>query len=235
MKRLARLLIIVSVVITGGCAELKMTAQVLNIMMLELFRLPVYCLRMPFQLIQGLGPALQAGIRSAANVAPLLLFIENRPKTKENYYAAAPPPGALDEMVRNALGTGVVLPILPLLEEETGAGAPVRFTLVDPRLVSDPRLQEALRDALNEGGARVRCVCVDGTGIFSRPGHFLKLCRKMRERGDAIVALTLANRELALLTRTPIGNAPSTADACPLIPRWNRLLRELDGDAHREG
>jgi hypothetical protein len=233
-KALLYPLLFLAFLLPSGCTELKTTVNILNMMMIELFRLPVYVIKLPFQLIQSLGPALQAGIRSAANMAPLLLFIE-RQVPKDTLYAGAVVPDMFMERASRGLTNEVARPLLPVLGRETRGCAPVRFTLVDARLLEDQRLREALLGSLGKEGRQVRCVTVDARDIFSHRERFLQICSRMRARGDSLFALTAFNNELAALTGTAPGDLPpSRADRRFILP-WKQLIEEMDADARREG
>lgn len=232
------LLLLLSLLLPSGCAELKTTMNIMNMMLIEILRLPMYCMKLPFQILQSLGPAIgpaiQAGVRSAANMAPLLLFIE-RQAPKDALYADAPPPDGLEESVERSLTEEVALPLLPLLGRETLECTPGRFILVDARLMGEPRVRGALLESLGKDGKQVRCVIVDGRDIFSHREHFLQICRRMRARGDSLFALTAFNDDLAALTGTASGDLPPDPADRRFILRWRRLIEEMDADARRKG
>jgi len=234
MRKIPLYLLLLSLLLPSGCAELKTTVNIMNMMLIEIFRLPMYCMKLPFQILQSLGPAIQAGIRSAANLAPLLLFIE-RQAPKDTFYADAPPPDGLEESVERSLTAEVALPLLPLLDRETLGCAPGRFILVDARLMGEPRVRGALLESLCKDGKQVRCVIVDARDIFSHRERFLQICRRMRARGDSLFALTAFNDDLAALTGTASGGLPPDPADRRFILRWKRLIEEMDADARRKG
>jgi hypothetical protein len=219
-KRFLYALLVLSLFFPPGCVELRTTAQIMNVALIELFRLPIYILRLPFQLIQHIGPMLQAGIRSAANMAPLLLFIEHQ-APKDTLYAGTTMPDIVDGDVRS---------LLPVLDREIMEGAPVRFTLVDARLLENERLREALSGSLGEDGKRVRCVTVDAGDIFIHKERFLQICSRMRARGDSLFALTAFNDDLAALVDAASGDLPPAPADRRVITRWERLMEEIVAD-----
>ncbi|MCX6356342.1 MAG: hypothetical protein NT045_00420, partial [Candidatus Aureabacteria bacterium] len=125
-------IILVLSLFCSGCAELSTTARIMNIAFIELFRLPIYVMKLPFQILQSLGPALQAAMRTAGNMAPLLLFIENK-TPGEKLYASIEEP--LDIQVERAFKERQGIPLLPLMEEEMHNEGAKRFLLVDARIV----------------------------------------------------------------------------------------------------
>ncbi|MCX6339133.1 MAG: hypothetical protein NTX71_04355 [Candidatus Aureabacteria bacterium] len=235
MRKIALyLLLLISLLLPSGCAELKTTAQTMNTMLIELFRLPVYLMKIPFQLMQSLGPMLKAGMSTAANMAPLLMFIE-RQVPHDAFYADASFPDELERSVEKSLTREVALPLLPLLGRETLACAPGRFILVDARLMGCPRARRALLGSLGRDGTQVQCVAVDASDIFSQRERFLQICRRMRARGDSLFALTAFNDELEALTGTASGDLPPDPEDRRFILRWKRLMEEMDADARRKG
>lgn len=217
-KRFLYLLLVLSFLLPPGCAELKTTAQIFNVALIELFRLPIYIMKLPFQLLQSLGPILKSAMSTAANMAPLLLFIE-RQAPKDTLYAGPPAPGApADEAVRS---------LLPVLDREIAGGAPVRFTLVDARLLKNGRLRKALSKTLGEDGRDVRCVTVDAGGVFTQKDRFLKICSRMRARGDSLFALTAFNDDLAALVEAASGDLPPAPADRRFIARWERVMEDL--------
>ncbi|MEJ2744179.1 MAG: hypothetical protein P8123_00580 [bacterium] len=219
-KRFLYVLLVLSFLLPPGCAELRTTVQIMNVALIELFRLPIYILRIPFQLMQHIGPMLQAGIRSAANMAPLLLFIE-RQAPKDILYAETITPGITD---------GDARAILSVIDREIADGAPVRFTLVDARLLEDNRLRGALFGALGEDGREVRCVVVDAGDIFIHKDRFLQTCSRMRARGDSLFALTAFNDDLAMLVDAASGDLPPAPADHGAIARWERMIEKIATD-----
>lgn len=233
MRRITRLLIVCCLLFASGCAELATTVQIMNIALMELFRLPIYIMKIPFQLLQSLGPALQAAMRTAANMAPLLLFIDNRVPGEKLY--ACPSREEMEQKVRTALeGKGSVT-LTALLQEEVCRGSAKRFILVDARLMQAPGIREGLLDLLASRGEDVRCLRVHAGTVLSRPENFLAVCGQMRERGDILFALTAFNAELASLTRIPPQELPPDPADSALVLEWNKLLEKAEGDAGRKG
>jgi hypothetical protein len=233
-KRSIYLLLLLALLIQSGCTELRTTVNIMNMMMIEIFRLPIYIMKLPFQILQSLGPAIQAGIRSAANMAPLLLFIE-RQAPKDTLYADEAPHDGVEESVERSLAGGDALPILPLLRREMTERAPGRFVLVDARLMREPRLRRALLDSLGRDGKLVRCVVVDAGDIVYHRERFLQICRRMSARGDSFFALTAFNDELGALAGTSAGDIPAAPADRRFFLCWKRLVEEMDADARRKG
>lgn len=233
MKRIARLLIVCCLLFATGCAELATTVKIMNTALIELFRLPIYLMKIPFQLLQSLGPALQAAMRTAANMAPLLLFIDNR-VPGEKFYACRSRE-EMEQKVRTALEGNGSVPLTALLRKEVGSGGAKRFILVDARLLQAPGIREGLLDLLASHGEDVRCLRVHAGTVLSRPENFLAVCGQMRERGDILFALTAFNAALASLTRiTPQELPPDPADSA-LVLEWDRLLDKVGNDLGRKG
>ncbi len=223
-KRFLYLLLVLSLFFPPGCTELKTTAQIMNTALIELFRLPIYILKIPFQLMQSLGPMLKAAMSTAANMAPLLLFVE-RQAPHDTLYAEMTVPDMSGEKMSRA--DGVVRPLLPILDREIAEGAPVRFTLVDARLLKDRRLREALVGTLGEDGKQVRCVTVDAGDIFIHKEHFLQICNRMRARGDSLFALTAFNDDLAALVDAVSGDLPPSPADRRFVARWERVMEGI--------
>lgn len=226
-KRFLYLLLVISLFFPPGCAELRTTARIMNTALIELFRLPIYVLRLPFQLIQSLGPMLRAAMTSAANMAPLLLFIERQAPRDALYAGAAAPYAPGDGAAR---ADGVVRSLLPVLDGEIAEGAPVRFTLVDARLLKNRRLREALCGNLGGGGKRVRCVTVDAGDVFADRERFLQICSRMRARGDSLFALTAFNDDLAALVDAASGGLPAAPADRDVIMRWEGVMEGIAAD-----
>ena len=233
MKRILPLAMCAALVLAAGCAELAQTARIMNVAFIELFRLPIYVLRLPFQILQNMGPIIQSPVRSAANVAPLLLFIENTaPRRRPAPYPAGP--GELEESVRLALASRHSQPLLGLLDRET-RGAARRFVLVDARLASDPGARAAILSSLGAGDAAISVARVDGGGIFEEPERFLALSRRMRSRGDILVAATAFNDALAALAELPADALPGDPGGRAFVLRLDRALRGIESFAPPEG
>ncbi|MDD5557483.1 MAG: hypothetical protein PHN82_09565 [bacterium] len=228
-RLLAWLSLVLCITVLAGCTEMRMTMQAMNLALVELFRLPVYVMRIPFELIQGLGPAISAGIRSAANLAPLLLFIEDRPPDMDRLHASSG--GCPASLAIRAAEDGAPAPLLDVLGAEIAARTGARFTLVDPRLLGHPAAREAILGGIGGGGGRVRCVFVDGSDLARDRGRFAAVCREMGERGHALFALTLFNDDLAALAGLPTGGGPPPADGHPITGTWRALLEGLGHDA----
>ena len=222
---------------TCGCAELADTVRIMNTMFGEIIRLPLYCLQLPLQLMQGIlqniGPIMQAGMRTAGNMAPLLLFIENR-VPRDVLYADSNG-GALEEKVEEAVGAGTSSSLLAVLDEETSRNSNVRFILVDARCMEIPPLREAIFSSLMTSGRDVRCLRVDAGGVFLQRGRFLNICERMREHGDVLLVGTPFNEYLASLTGTPAEILPPDPGDRGLLLRWGHALERLESDARRKG
>jgi hypothetical protein len=234
MKKLIPFILVPVLVWTAGCAELAQTVRIMNTAFIELFRLPLYCLRLPFLILQNMGPILQSAIRTAANVAPLLLFIENQtPPKRLNPDPSRP--GELEESVKLALASPDAVPLLPLLERETAAGSARRFILLDARLTMDARARAAVLGALGADGATVRVVRVDGGDIAAERERFLAVCRRMRTRGDLLIAATAFNDALAAIAEVPENALPEEPGGRAFVLLLNRALRKIESDLRREG
>jgi len=235
MKRILLLATGAALLLAAGCAELAQTARIMNVAFIELFRLPIYVLRLPFQILQNMGPIIQSAVRSAANVAPLLLFIENTaPPRRHAPYPAGP--GELEEAVRFALASPHSRPLLDLLDRETGgAGAARRFVLLDARLAVDPGARAAVLASLGAGAAAISVARVDAGGIFDEPERFLALSRRMRSRGDMLVAATAFNDALAALAELPPDALRGDPGGRAFVLRLDRALRGIESFAHPEG
>lgn len=203
----ARVFLVLSLLWSGGCTELAGTVRILNVALIELFRLPVYMMKLPFQIIQSLGPAIQAGIRSAANMAPLLLLIE-RDVPKDTLFADGKAAPMLEERIRAACASPETQPILPLLAKELRRGGGARFTLIDSRLAAAQGVRQRLANALEAGDGGVDFFMVDAADIFCRRGEFLGLCERMRQQGASFYAITAFNDDLAALTGMEVGAMP---------------------------
>lgn len=217
-----------------GCAELTQTVRIFNTALIELFRLPIYIIRLPFSLLQNMGPIIQSGVRSAANVAPLLLFIENQSPPRRLDPDPARP-GRLEESVKIALASPGAAPLLPLLDRETAEGPGRRFILVDARLAEDPACRAALIGPLEAGAGAVTVARVDGGGIFAERERFLRLARRMRARGDILVAATSFNGALASLAGLSPPSLPDDPGDRAFVLGVNRSLRGLESRARRGG
>jgi len=234
MKKMLPIILVPVLVWTAGCAELAQTARIMNTAFIELFRLPLYFLRLPFLILQNMGPIIQSAVRTAANVAPLLLFIENQtPQKRLNPDPSRP--GELEESVKIALASPDAAPLLPLLERETAVGAARRFILLDARLAADQRARAAVLGSLGADGAPVRVVRVDGGAIAAERERFLAVCRRMRTRGDLLVAATTFNDALAALADVSADALPEEPGGRAFVLRLNRVLRKIESDARREG
>lgn len=218
-KRFLYLLLLLALFFPPGCTELKTTAQIMNVALIELFRLPIYILKIPFQLMQSLGPMLKAAMSTAANMAPLLLFIE-RQAPKNTLYAATTPDVA----------DGDARSLLHVLDREIADGAPVRFTLVDARLLKNGRIREALFGSPDGDEKPMRCVTVDAGDIFVHRERFLQICSRMRARGDSLFALTAFNDDLAALVDAASGDLPPAPADRGFIMRWERVMEEIAAD-----
>jgi hypothetical protein len=230
MHRILIAIISVALVLTCGCAELNQTARLAIVAFAELFRLPVFCLRLPFQILQGMAPVLQSAIQTGARLAPLLLFIERR-TPKDSLYARGDSGGSLEENVENALSMESSVPLLPLLESEVNHPEAMSFALVDADLMRNVRVRRAFLRCFAGARGNVTCVMVDGTEIFARQGRFVEVCRLMSVKGDSLYALTGFNDRLADLTGTPLDALPPDARGLHLIREWNGWLERLEKDA----
>lgn len=213
-----------------GCAELAQTARIFNVALMELFRLPIYLMRIPAELIQHIGPMMQAAARSAANLAPLLLFIENT-APRDTLYAGSPE-DALDRAVSKAMGSEDAAPLLSVMEKETGNGGGARFILVDSRCLRIPALKKAILETLSARGAAVSCRLVKADGIFDEKERFLGICGRMRDRGDILFAATPFNDYIASITGNSADSLPSAPEERAFMLRWSRLLEGREGIAN---
>lgn len=231
MKKFLLIVLVPALIWASGCAELAQTSKLVGNAFVQLFRLPIYIIRVPFLILQNLGPILQSAVRTAANLAPLLLFVENQEPPKGLNPDPARP-GELEESVRLALASPDAVPLLPLLDRET-TGAARRFLLVDARLAADPRARAAVLGAL--GASPVRVVRVDGSGIFEERERFLSLSRRMRARGDMLVAATAFNDALAALVGPDSYAPPDEPAERAFVRRMERALQSAGSGARRGG
>ncbi|MEI6634771.1 MAG: hypothetical protein WCP22_13280, partial [Chlamydiota bacterium] len=65
MKKMLPIILVPVLVWTAGCAELAQTARIMSTAFVELFRLPLYFLRLPFLILQNMGPIIQSAVRTA--------------------------------------------------------------------------------------------------------------------------------------------------------------------------
>lgn len=234
MKKIISIILLFSVFLAGGCVELRETTRIMTIAMVELLRLPVYCLRLPFQILQSLGPIIQASVRSAANVAPLLLLIERR-VPKDSMFAEATGSRTLEERMESALSAGAPVSLLLALEDEISGPSIKRFVLIESPLIGNPRVMEHLNECFGGDCKGMRCLFVDGEEIFSQSDRFLGICRRMKERGDALFCLTTFNGEIETVTGTPEGTVPDVPEDRRLFFKWDSAVIGAEEDAHREG
>ncbi|MCX6354438.1 MAG: hypothetical protein NTZ78_05990 [Candidatus Aureabacteria bacterium] len=237
MKKIIRLLILCCMLFTYGCTELSQTVSIFNTALGEIFRLPMFCLQLPLQLMQGIlqniGPMMQAGMRSATNMAPLLLFIENR-VPRDVLYADSSG-GGLEKKVEEAIAAESFSSLLSVLDAETSRSRNVRFILLDARCMDIPLLRKAILSSLMISGGDVRCLRVEAGDLFSQGGRFLNICERMRKHGDVLLVGTPFNEYLASLTGTSAEILPPDPGDRGLLLRWGHALERLESDAHRKG
>ncbi len=234
MRKVISIILLFSMLLTGGCVEMRQTARMLTITFVELLRLPIYCMRLPFQILQGMGPIIQSAVRSAAQVAPLLLLIERR-APKDSLYAAKDAEEGVESMIEKALSASAPTPLLPLLEGELKGEDSIRFALVDAELMRDVQARRGFLDCFADGRGDVRCIMVDGGAIFTQRDRFLEICRLMSLRGDSLFALTRFNSQLAELADTTVDSLPPDTRDRSRIKKWDRWVEEADRELHDRG